>query len=994
MSNETGNPHAPAGEDKPARLHELSPFQQAALGRADRELLLHVRVPGAGTTGLRDALYRALSANPALTGDHEWVDGATQPLQRGQKVHRQALPDGSGWELTGGTLRITVTGGWDGPEVRIACGAGFADTRSIGMLLADAASTLEGAPAAALARPDYLAVATAHRAMIRKGELAEEERYWALRQPDGPGRATVCDVVPGSADDAPADGAGARHLLDRRTGELMAKAAAEAGCSGTDLAGFALAVVLRRLALGHAFAVAADARELMGLDTVCGPLTQVFPLVEDIDLGQGGAEALSRWLVRLDEARAMLGVPALPHGTAQPELVFDTTGEPALPSGWYRVAWRHPLGARFTCSLREDDGSGGALHIDATGPAPRSRLDALLNAWGGLLADLVARPQTPVAQLALLPAGAREELTERMAASARHTTAEPLGERFMRHVRDTPDALACRQGSQRATYRQLEHRVSAVAAALGEVRPGTVVGVLAEAEPDLPAALLAVHRLGAVFLPLSPHEPPARLADAVRLAGATVVLTGRGTPDITWPDGCRAVALADIPQTAQAVAPAAAVRPQDPAYLLRTSGSTGVPKLVEISRASLDNYLRWCAEELLSRQSVLPVLSSPVFDASLKQTLGVLYGGGCITLLTADRLDLEAVRAELAALQRPISLNCVPSYASALLTAFEAAQPQPLPSVRRFLLGGEPLDPSLVRRIGALFPEAEIWNLYGPTETTATATAGRVTEGRTISVGTAVAGAGLAVVDSQGLPLPHGIRGEVAIGGPGVGGYRAALPGESPFGRLDLGERSFPVYRTGDLGVLDEGGALRVAGRQDHQVKLNGWRIDLGEVEQVALAADGVREAAVVLDDRGDPCLRAFVTGNTSSHLVLAAFQRHLPRPMIPASVTVLPALDTLVNGKVDRKALLGRAERSEEAVPEEYDTYERIVATAWREIVGQGWPRPDDEFFNAGGHSLLLARLVNRLRAGGHETLSLQQVVVSPTVASIAALIRTAHAG
>ncbi|MFD3717693.1 AMP-binding protein [Streptomyces sp. NPDC058674] len=990
-----------------APLYELGPFQQAALGTADRELALHVRVPGATVAGLRDSLYRAAAGNPVLTARHEWPQDTSTPLQRSHRITRRQTAEGHGWELSGGTLRIRISGGWDGPEVKITCSTGFADAASLGLLMADAEALLAGGPAQAIARADYLAVAQRHRSMVRRGELAQEEQYWAARRPaENAGRPGVTDLVPGGTDESATDRASERCVLDRQTYQAMEKLAADAGCSVSDVACFALAVVVHRLGIDpDEFGMAADARELLGLGEVAGPFGQVFRLGGVIDPHSSGAAALHRWAQRLTEARSMLGVPALAQGSGRPHLVFDATEEPALPDGWYQASWFHPAGDTLTCSLRLAPG-GGALQIDSTAAAPRMRLTALLHAWSGLLADLAARPDVDLSRLALVPAAMQEQMAEGMARRLRRRAAQPLAERFRQHVRETPDATAFRRGAEQASYRELGARVAAVAEAVGPLGQGAVVAVLAEAEPDLLAALLAVDALGGAFLPLSPHEPVARLAEAMRHAEAGVLLTGSGAPDIEVPQGCRVLALADV--TAEAAADgrpgpagpridsqAPTAGPTDPAYLLRTSGSTGVPKLVEISRSSLANYLRWSAEEFLPQRTVLPVLSSPVFDASLKQTLGVLYGGGCVTFLAADRLDLDAVRDELRTYDGQVALNCVPSYASALLSAFESGAPRVLPEIAHFLLGGEPLDASLVQRITALFPGAQIWNLYGPTETTATATAGRVHPGRTVHVGTAIAGAAIAVVDEQGLPLPYGVRGEVVIGGPGVArGYRTGAAGTSPFSHLDLARQVFPVYRTGDIGVLDEDGTLRVSGRRDNQIKVNGWRIDLGEVERVALGAEGVREAAVVLDARDEPCLRAFVTGTASADLVLAAFQRHLPRPMIPKSVTVLPAFDILVNGKTDRKALLRRAERHEEAVPEEYTAEERIVAGAWRELLDQGWPRPDDDFFSVGGHSLLLARLVNQLRSQGHVELSLQQVVRQPTVTSIARLIDASRRG
>ncbi|MGH3116427.1 MAG: non-ribosomal peptide synthetase [Streptomyces sp.] len=598
--------------------------------------------------------------------------------------------------------------------------------------------------------------------------------------------------------------------------------------------------------------------------------------------------------------------------------------------------------------------------------------------WGALFGDLVRRPEYRLCDLALLPPNRAKELAREL--TAQRAPATSLLDRFQAHVAATPDAPAVRHGATTWTYARLAEHMNGIAAALGELSPGTVVAVIADHEPAALAALLAVAGRGGTFLPLSPDEPHDRLRDAVERSGARLVLLGTKARFST---DCRAIALSEVPYgTGRPLAP---VDPQRHAYLLRTSGSTGLPKLVGIRWSSVDNYLRWAAETWLADDAEMPVLSSPIFDASLKQTLAVLYAGRCVWMLEADRLDIVAVCSELAAACVPLVLNCVPSYLSVLVGGVDGRLP-----VRRFLCGGEPLKPALVARLRDGWPDAEVWNLYGPTEATATATAGLVTDPEAITAGTPVAGAGVVAVDSFGGALPAGVRGELAITGPGLSaGYLSGQGIGSPFVCLDLGGLRVPAYLTGDLGVVSASGVVSVAGRTDEQVKVNGWRIELGEIEAVALRAPGVTDAVAVLDDHTEePRLRLFVTGDGSA--VGESLRAALPAPMLPASVTVLERFDTTANGKVDRRALLRRVEEPSQTAPSDYDGVELEVATVWRDVVRQGWPRPDEDFFGAGGHSLLLARLVNRLRARGYEQLSLRQVVRRPTVASIAAAIRS----
>ncbi|MFH8342919.1 AMP-binding protein [Streptomyces sp. AM6-12] len=988
---------APAVAAEPDPI-ELSPLQRSSLSAGERRLTLRVRVPAASATALRDALTSAVAAAPVLTADRVLMAGLRVPRQRSAGAGSWHTSEEGSLHMMAGTLSVTIESDWDGPLLTVSCDTLFADTGSMTLLLAEIDRNLDGSNAARGPHLDFLAVAQEHCAMLREGQLQDEENYWAARRrPAGTRELSLTDAVPGVDADTDEGAVSIARTMPQDQVERLLALAADVGCTVEEVAYLALDTVVRRLGLDpQALGLRCDARELMGLPDLIGPLTQTVPAGWKLDLTGSAATVLSGRLQERQDATDMLGGPALSADSPRPALVFEQAGVPEMPKGWFLDSWSYPVDGEAAFSLRIS-GSTWRLHIECVEEIGRARAQALLSLWSGLLEDLVSRPAEPLGSFRLLPLGEAESVARGLASRQRTSSVRRLVDTLLNRVRNTPTAPACRQGERSWTYRQLGARVAALSAALPAMEDGPVVAILAEHEFDMLAAKMAALWRGAAFLPLSPQEPPARLTDALEKAQAAVVLTGVGAPSVPLPQGCRAITMADVVDDDSAdLGEPAVVDDAAPAYLLRTSGSTGVPKLVAISRHSLDNYLTWASDDLLDDGAQIPVLSSPVFDASLKQTLGVLHRGGCVWLLAADRLDLSAVRAELAAEHRPITLNCVPSYISALLDDSGTAD-SPLASgtttlrISRFLLGGEALDEELTRRIWQRFPRADIWNLYGPTETTATATAGRIEPGAGIHVGRPVAGARLAIVDASGEVLPPGVLGEVVITGPGLAnGYLNGHEGASPFVALSVGGTEFAAYRTGDLGYLDDAGTLRIAGRRDSQIKLNGWRIDLREIERAAQRADGVRDTVVVLDRSGvEPSLRAFITGNAEANAVLAELRATLPGPMVPASVTVLPLFPTTVTGKVDRQALLDAVTSFPEASPNDYDPEELLVAKTWREVVGHGWPRPDDEFFAAGGHSLLLARLVNVLRAKGHDHLSLRQVVRRPTVASIAALIR-----
>ncbi|MFD0772354.1 AMP-binding protein [Streptomonospora algeriensis] len=962
--------------------YDLGPFQRAAVGADAHTVRLRSLVPGGPVEELRDAVAAAVTAAPVLTAEYIRVPGMRIPRQAvaSLSISQEGVRE---WAVTGGTLRAAVSGSDAGRVLELSCDAAFADTASISLLLEDIALRLDRrTPESSV---DFAVVAPGHTEMLREGELAAEEAYWARRR-ERTGEGLVLDEVvpkPVSGSEGPPGAASRRLTREESTG--LDALADRLGCEVADLAQLALETVLLRLGVApETLGRLEDARSVMGLDRTIGPLSQVLPGGgRTVDLAGTARESLSALTEQRARDAEMLGGPAFAPYMDRPELVLDRTGSPVAPQGWRILSWWNPAGGGIGLSLSRCDGSW-ELQAQTERSEEHERVASLVAMWSGLLMDLLVRPDAPLSDLALLSNEAPASFFE----EAERVPAESVIARLERHFAQRPEAPACRRGEQVWTYRMLQERVSRIAGVLSHLPPGSVVAVALEPGVDLVAAQVAVLARGAVFIPLSAEEPEARILDALERAGAAMLLVGKEAPDLRTPSSCGTANLAELDGR-----PAAPIAPTDlpadaPAYMMRTSGSSGKPKLLAISRRSLDNYLRWVDESLLGEGEEFPLISSPVFDASLKQTLGALYAGGTVRLLESDRLDTDAVRDELAGLDTRLVLNCVPGYLSELLVADErrgATMP-----VVRFLIGGEPLPSELVRRVEDRYPDSELWNLYGPTEATATATAGLITAPDRIHVGSPVAGAGLAVVDPHGAVLPAGVRGEVVITGPGLSaGYLSGHEGASPFVPLKVGGSSRPSYRTGDIGIVDHAGYLWLTGRSDRQIKINGWRIDPGELERVAQQVEGVRDAAAVFDERGEEgCLRLFTTGDADAERISVHLRDTLPGPMLPASVTPLDRFDTGVTGKVDRWALLERLEERSQFSPDEYTPQEYIVARAWREILQQGWPDPRADFFSVGGHSLLLARLVNQLRAEGHHELSLRQVVRNPTVASMAGLV------
>jgi amino acid adenylation domain-containing protein len=552
----------------------------------------------------------------------------------------------------------------------------------------------------------------------------------------------------------------------------------------------------------------------------------------------------------------------------------------------------------------------------------------------------------------------------------------------------TPDAVALTWGDERVSYGELAERVAGYAAGLGAagIGGGDLVAVCLDRSPDLVACLLGVMAAGAAYLPLDPAHPAARHRLIIEDAGVAAVIH-EGSPERFRPvadvvlDPAR-LAAGRASGGASGGGPGGGpgpASPEDRAYVMFTSGSTGRPKGVEVAHRSVVNLLWDMRQRLrLCSDDVVAAVTTVAFDISVLELFGVLAAGG-----TADLIP-EAMIARPAALINRIRdtgvtvLQATPTMWRLLL---ESGMPEP---AGRFvgLCGGETCPPELAARIARRTSEA--WNVYGPTETTIWSTAHRLTladgAAETVPIGVPLANTRCWVLSRHGVPQPAGLPGELHIGGDGVAmGYldrpeltsRRFIPPPEP---AAPGERCFA---TGDLSRWHPERGLEFLGREDTQVKLRGFRIELAEVEAVLCAHPQVRNAAVVLeavDDPGsEPYLAAYLeTSETGADAIRGYLREHLPAYMEPRRMVRVDVLPTTTTGKVDR-ARLGTLAATDlaagKAVPDGRrealtggDT-ERVLAEIFAEVLGVSEVDPHEDFFELGGHSLLALRLAHRVR-------------------------------
>ncbi|HEX2094621.1 MAG TPA: amino acid adenylation domain-containing protein, partial [Longimicrobiaceae bacterium] len=655
----------------------------------------------------------------------------------------------------------------------------------------------------------------------------------------------------------------------------------------------------------------------------------------------------------------------------------------------------HAVGstAKFDLTLSlTDDGEGlrGALGFRAE-LFDVPTVDRLLGHFVILLQGMATSPETPVAELPLLAEWERDRVL-----TGWNTTGEAPAGRCIHPlveeaVRAAPEAVAVSWRGARVTYAELDARAGRLAnrlRALG-VGPEARVGVCLERTPELVVALLAVLRAGGAYVPLDPDYPVERLLYLLDDAGARVLVTeaalaeglARPRMAVVRVDADREAIAGESPE-----APESGVRPENLAYVLYTSGSTGTPKGVMVDHAALAAHVVTIrgAYGITSADRVLH-FAAAVFDPALEQLLTALVCGATVVLRPQELWSPAELRRHLA--EESVTVANLPTaYWRQAAAGWAAAGPFPPLRLRLMIAGGERMPPEAATlwRRGPL-GEVRLLNAYGPTEATVTATLHEVPRGDPapsgrVPIGRALPGRRAYVLDGAGAPVPVGVPGELHLGGASLArGYlgRPELTAEAfvpdPWG----GEAGARLYRTGDRVRWLPTGELEYLGRADVQVKVRGFRIEPGEVEAALRAHPAVGDATVVArdDTPGGQRLVAYLTPAPGTAAPPAAELRAhlragLPEHMVPGAFVVLEALPTTPSGKVDRGALPvpeGRPE-GEEYVPPCTPT-ERVVAAVWAETLGIERVGAHDNFFDLGGHSLLLvqmhARLQERLRTG-----------------------------
>ncbi|MFD9698194.1 amino acid adenylation domain-containing protein [Lentzea sp. NPDC059081] len=881
-----------------------------------------------------------------------------------------------------------------------------ADGWSIGILLAELEEHYTAACSGRADPPAPLEWQYRHHARwqgeaLTEEVVAEQAGFWR-RHLDG-----VRDLVLPTDRPRPAEatGTGAAVRLDLPEG-LVARASAFAREQGTTLFTVLLAayeVLLHRYSQQDLFAVGTvtAGRSRAEFADVVGFFVNTVPVRADLSgsptfrrhvagVRSTVLDAFAHQDVPFDRVVAELSPPRNPGVPPIFQACLSLENEENTRTRFGDLAVsEEPVGlagSRFDLLLElaaRGGGLSGALTY-ATDLFDRATAERMARGFETVLAAALEHPDSRVADLDVVGPADLAVLVAAETGAHRDHRPELLHEAIWRQA---PDAVALVENGVTTSFRELIEAADGLAARLVAegVGPEDVVAVHLPRSADLVIAMLAVLRAGGAYLPVEPELPAGRVAFMLRDSAARVVLTGTPAAGYDIP----AVDVRDrLPAVAVPAADSAGA-----AYVLYTSGSTGRPKAVVVTHAAIDNRLRWMQAEYGLDATDRVLLKTPAgFDVSVWEVFWPLREGVPLVISEPGGHRDPVYLAGLIAAERVTTVHFVPSMLDVFVNS--PGSSACVPMLRRVICSGEALPPDLVATFGARFG-VELHNLYGPTEAAVDVTHWRcrVDPAGRVPIGSPVWNTSVRVLDRNLRRVPVGVPGELHLVGVqlargylGRGGLTADRFVPDPFGAP--GSR---MYRTGDVVRWGAGGGLDYLGRTDHQTKIRGQRVELGEVEHALRAHPAISGATVVAgtDQRGDQRLVAYVVaGELDVVEVKRALGTTLPAYMVPAVFVTMDELPLSRNGKVDRAALPdpdAGPVRTEEGFAGPRSELERRVAGVWRDVLGVAEVGVFDDFFSLGGHSLVATRVVARLEDLLGVRVGVRTLFEAPTVAALA---------
>ncbi len=662
--------------------------------------------------------------------------------------------------------------------------------------------------------------------------------------------------------------------------------------------------------------------------------------------------------------------------------------------------------SKFEVTLSMRDAPGGLTggleyNTDLFEPATVARMAAHFER---LLESICANPDTHLSALPMLSEGERHQiLVDWNKTGAPYPRDLAVTQVFEAQADRSPDAVAIVSGAERITYAGLNGLSNQLARLLRRqgIRRGERVALCLERSIDMIAAVLGVLKAGAAYVPLDPGDPPERLRLMIEDAGVAALIAHRNTASrLPAVDHARVFVLdGERDNLARESAANLEDHPaaEDMAYVMYTSGSTGAPKAVTIAHRGIVRLVRGVSYVSLTPDDVVLQAAPLSFDASTFEIWGALLNGGTLSQVPIEKPSL----AELGdVLER--NRVTVAWFTSGLFSQMVEHELDRLCRVRQVLAGGDVLSVPHVRRFVHAATASTLINGYGPTENTTFTCCHRISHdqhiGSTVPIGRPISNSEVYVLDPHLNPQPVGVPGELYAGGDGIAiGYwnRPELTAERflphPF-RSDPASR---VYRTGDRVRYRDDGTIEFLGRFDHQVKVRGYRVELGEIEAVLAQHPAVSEAVVTAEQDADGIKRldAYVAARAavSGPELRQDLRSRLPEYMLPSTITVLDALPKAASGKVDRRVLPTLQTRSlDPQLGTPRDSMEEELARLWCQVLNVKAVGIHDNFFDLGGHSLLSTTVIARIREHYGVELPLRALFDAPTIAALATRLKT----
>ena len=632
-------------------------------------------------------------------------------------------------------------------------------------------------------------------------------------------------------------------------------------------------------------------------------------------------------------------------------------------------------------------------------------IDRMRGHFEELLRGAAEQPGRGIFELPILGADERRQLLVDWNETSLECPHACVHQLFERQTRATPDRVAISFADKNLTYSQLNARSNQLARHLRKrgASPDSVVGIYIERSLDMVVALLGVLKAGAAYVPLDPSYPPDRIAFILEDAQIRLVLTQEMLCSWLPSSNAELICLdADWSQimTEEQADPGFAVAAENLAYTLYTSGSTGKPKGVQIEHRNVVNFLTTMRREPgLSAEDVLLAVTTLSFDiAGLEIYLPLTVGAKVVIASREQAWEAHALE-RLMSVSRVTAMQATPATWRLLIEGGWSGDRS-----LKVLCGGEALPRELAEQ---LLPRCgELWNMYGPTETTIWSSIHRLTDVNwsLAPIGRPIGNTRMYVVDKHRQLLPVGVAGELCIGGDGLArGYwnRPELTAEKFVPDPFLNRPGARIYRTGDLVRYLRDGNIQYLGRMDNQVKIRGFRIELGEIESVLTQHSAVRQAVVaVREDRpGDKQIVAYLNPDEEQALDLAEIRslakEKLPEYMLPSRWVTVTQFPLTPNGKVDRKALpVPVREASPPGREAPRDELEANLISIFETVLGVRPVGVTDDFFELGGHSVMAARLMTEIRNLTGRQLSLSSLFQGANVRGLRNVLDEETAG